>query len=404
MRALSSMLIRSRRARLNGESAFTLAELAVVIAILAILVSIAVPVMLSQATKAEHTVAVENLMIASKVIDNLWFNKLASQPNSISTGAYRDFDPPGEMASGATDGYVPIDAEYMSLREPKASWVDVTYGGSSGPVASLENGPYMVAEGYGFQINAVWKNGEMVDSGDDIATKWPVMAGKIGVITNQYYWEGGWNDNPDAQYITLVTLEVSKQIAHFYTLKVGVTLAGGSFDWKNGTGSPGDSFGDELASGKPPAGSTTPPDNPPVNPPGGDTTPTTPDPPPVTPPVTPPPATTPANPPGAPPGPNMASSVRIEPETLNLSSNGVFTVFIATAPGYSPNDIDPDSLKCYGAECKTVRVVGGWEVQVKFDRKDLENVPTGDHILILVTGKFNDGTVFQGWDFITVRA
>jgi hypothetical protein len=410
MKTLSSLLVRAREARRRGEVAFTLAELAIVICILAILVAIAVPVLLMSGNKAEHAVAVDNLITSSKIVDNIWFNRLASQSCPIPTGAYRDYNPPPELAGQAADGYVPVAAEYMSIREPKISWVDLEITGTSAPIAALENGPWCDAGGYGFKINGVWKNGQKVVEGSDIASKWDLMSGAVGVGVNKYFWDGGWQENPDNQYITLVTLEVRNQIAHFYTLNVGVTVAGGTFAWNNGSGSPGDSFGDELAS-KPPSNPPAPPagDNPPNNPPP-DTQPSTPpggdNPPPVTPPPpdNPPPATQPVTPPGQtpPPGTNMANTVKIEPDTLNLNSNGVFTVFVAFAPGYDPNNIVANSLRCYGATGTNVKVSGGWEIQVKFSRQDVEAVPTGDHVLILVTGAFKDGTTFQGWDYIRV--
>lgn len=422
MKTLSSFLVHAREARHRGESAFSLAELAIVIAILAILVAIAVPVILMSGSKAEHAVAVDNLVTSSKLVDNVWFNKLATQSCPIATGAYRDYSPPEELQSQATDGYVPVGAEYMSTREPKIRWVDLEISGTSEPVASLENGPYCDAGGYGFKIDSVWKNGQKLADGSDIASKWDLMAGAIGVGINKYFRDGGWQDNPDNQYMTLVTLEVHNKIAHFYTLNVGVTIAGGTFAWNNGAGSPGDSFGDELAEKPPsndnPPGGDNPPGevNPPSgdNPPGGDNPPATqpvtppPDNPPATEPVTPPPdnppATQPVTPPGQtpPPGTNMANTVRIEPETLNLNNNGVFTVFVAFAPGYDPNNIVSNSLRCYGATGTNVKVLGGWEIQMKFSRQDIEAVPEGDHVLILVTGVFKDGTPFQSWDYIRV--
>ncbi|MHB8896630.1 MAG: hypothetical protein ACYC99_15825, partial [Candidatus Geothermincolia bacterium] len=340
----------------------------------------------------------------------------------ISTGAYRDYDPPPELGEGAVDGYVPIDARYMSIREPKINWVDVSVGsgtgGASQPIASLENGPYAAA-GSGYTLEGIWKNGEQVGYGSDIANDWKAMAGKIGVVENKFYWDGSWQDNTDNQYLTLMTLEVTKDLAHFYTLNVGVTVAGGTFEWRNGAGSPGDSFGDELASEKPtggddvtPPGDENPPppgdDNPPPPgddnppPPGGDDPPATE---PVTPPVDPPPATEPVTPPNTPPpGPNQAATIQITPQALNQDANGVFKARIDLASGYDVNNIIPGSVRAYSAAPTDYKVTGNGTLTLTFRRGDLVDVPVGDSVLFLVTGTYLDGTVFQAWDWIKVLA
>jgi len=41
---------------------------------------------------------------------------------------------------------------------------------------------------------------------------------------------------------------------------------------------------------------------------------------------------------------------------------------------------------------------------VKFDREDLDNVPTGETVELTVTGKLTDGTKFAGSDIIRVIA
>jgi hypothetical protein len=423
MKTLSSFQVHAREARHRGESAFSLAELAIVIAILAILVAIAVPVILMSGSKAEHAVAVDNLVTSSKLVDNVWFNKLATQPCPIATGAYRDYSPPEELQSQATDGYVPVGAEYMSTREPKIRWVDLEISGTSEPVASLENGPYCDAGGYGFKIDSVWKNGQKLADGSDIASKWDLMAGAIGVGINKYFRDGGWQDNPDNQYMTLVTLEVHNKIAHFYTLNVGVTIAGGTFAWNNGAGSPGDSFGDELAEKPPsndnPPGGDNPPGevNPPSgdNPPGGDNPPATqpvtppPDNPPATEPVTPPPdnppATQPVTPPNTPPaGANQASSIRITPQSLNLGSHGVFKARIDMGTEYDAGNINISTVRAYGAAPTDDKTQGNGTLTLTFERDDLDlsGMPIGDSVMFLVTGRYNDGTVFQVWDFIKV--
>ncbi len=247
--------VRARSTALRGEGGFTLAEVGIVVAIIAILVSIAVPVLINHSSKAEHAVAVQNLVTGSKQVENVWFSKLATQVSPIPNGTYRDYNPPTELASSVVDGYVPINARYMSIWEPKTRWVDLEVGGGSKPVASPGNGSCRGAGDYAFRITSVWKAGEVVAASPDIANEWELMAGSIGIVENSYSWDGGWHNNKDTRYLTLVTLEVGKGLAHFYTLNLGVTVAGGAFDWKEGSGHPGDSFGDEMASEKPsPAG------------------------------------------------------------------------------------------------------------------------------------------------------
>jgi hypothetical protein len=102
------------------------------------------------------------------------------------------------------------------------------------------------------------------------------------------------------------------------------------------------------------------------------------------------------------PEPVIATAVRIEPETLNKSSNGSFTVFIVLPAGYNPNDLVPGSLKCSGAFATQVNVTGSNELNIKFEREDLLNVETGDAVVLTTTGVFSDGTPFVGHDTIKV--
>ena len=114
---------------------FTLLELMIVIAILAVIIGIAVPVFLSNTRKADHVVAVNNLMDGSRVVDETWYERLAGQPFTDGHEAYRDYSPPGDLqGTGAfqSNGWVPVDAHYMSLREPKIPWVDLRASGGSG--------------------------------------------------------------------------------------------------------------------------------------------------------------------------------------------------------------------------------------------------------------------------------
>jgi len=96
-------------------------------------------------------------------------------------------------------------------------------------------------------------------------------------------------------------------------------------------------------------------------------------------------------------------TIRIEPETLNLSSKGVITAFI-TLPGgyaYTLSDIDAATLVCEGARVKSTNIAAK-KLIAKFNTSDLGGVPTGDKVTLTVTGNFKDGTPFKGSDSIRV--
>jgi hypothetical protein len=97
--------------------------------------------------------------------------------------------------------------------------------------------------------------------------------------------------------------------------------------------------------------------------------------------------------------------VRIEPEVINLKSNGDFTIFIEMEfkEGHSVNDIEPTSLKCFGATAQSFTISSDNKMVVKFDRRNLQNVPVGDHVVFTVTGSFkNNGPSFMGYDEVCV--
>ena len=365
---------------------FTVLELLVIIVVISILVAIALPLYLGQSRGADKRVAQYNLKIGEKCVDALWYDKLIAQNPKDGIDSYRDWDPPELLRAGGsfeTSGWVPVGARYMSEREKRIKWADLEVTGSSPPVASADlNGLSLATAEYCFRINAVYSVGEQIAAGPDIWNDWSILPGKIGVIIDKYY-EGGWKDNTNNFYITLVTLERSGT-AHFLTLRQGTIYDSGSFDLKDGQ-DPGDS-----KEPQPPAPPTPPAPEPPVTPPAPE------------PPVTPPAPEPPAPPQPVQPEPVIASSVRIEPETLNKSSNGSFTVFIELPAGYNPNDLVPGSLTCSGAFATVVNVTGSNELNVKFEREDLLNVETGDAVVITITGVFIDGTPFIGHDTIEV--
>ena len=383
---------------------FTVLELLIIIVVISILVAIALPLYLNQSRGADKRVAQYNLKIGEKCVDALWYEKLAGQNPGDGIDSYRDWDPPELLRAGGsfeTSGWVPVGARYMSERERRIKWAELEVTGSSPPVASADlSGLGLATAEYCFRINTVYSVGEQIVAGPDIWNDWSILPGKIGVIVDKYY-EGGWQDNANNFYITLVTLERGGT-AHFLTLRQGAICDSGSFDWKDGQGNPGDSKDGD-----------NPGDNP-VNPgdnPGGDepqppapATPPNPEPPapPTTPPIPEPPVTPPAPPQPVQPEPVIASSVEIKPETLNLSSNGVFTAFVELPSGHDPDDLVVASLKCGGASAIRVNVTGSGKLNIKFDRQDLIGVLPGDAVVITITGVFSDGTPFIGHDTIRV--
>lgn len=114
-----------------------------------------------------------------------------------------------------------------------------------------------------------------------------------------------------------------------------------------------------------------------------------------------PPATQP-EPPGPPSGPNQASSIKITPQSLNPDANGVFKARIDLASGYDVDDINPSTVRSYGAAPTDWKTTGNGTLTLTFRRGDLVDVPVGDNVMFLVTGTYYDGTPFQAWDYIKV--
>ncbi len=393
----------------RGAEGFNLLELMLTILVLAILVGICVPVFIGRAKSADKTTAIANLRIGENCYDSIWYSRLATQGKD----AYRDYDPPEALKNRPeyqANGWVLVDGYYMSLEEPKIGWADLEVSEGSEPVASAEiQGLGIAAAPEGFRIKAIWLAGARIDKGVEDTTNWALLAHKIGVVTD-YYWEDGWKPNPDNKYVTLIVLEKSGT-AHYVVLNIGRVIARGNFQWENGRGNPGN--GTEEGSSpveepsQPPEGDNgddgSEGDNPVITPPLPDN--------PVDPgnpgtPGEPIPPEEPGEPgepeqPEQPPAAFTVTIVRVEPETLNLSSQGLFTVYISFPEGRHVSDTDMTSLRCSGAvgiECN----VASSMLVVKFYRQDLVDVPTGNNVVITVTGRLNDGTPFVGYDTIRV--
>ncbi len=98
----------------------------------------------------------------------------------------------------------------------------------------------------------------------------------------------------------------------------------------------------------------------------------------------------------------ILASVKIEPETLNLTSKGVFTVFIQLPEEYDVKDIDVETIEFEGAEVIKSNIRGNDTLIVKFRREDLMEVLIGDEVEITVMGELIDETKFKGSDIIRI--
>jgi len=94
--------------------------------------------------------------------------------------------------------------------------------------------------------------------------------------------------------------------------------------------------------------------------------------------------------------------IDIKPETLNLQSKGLFTAFIELPEGYGKEDVDIGTVECEAAPAVSGVMADDGRLIVKFDRQDLQDVPTGDAVKLTVTGKLSNGTAFAGSDTIRV--
>lgn len=98
--------------------------------------------------------------------------------------------------------------------------------------------------------------------------------------------------------------------------------------------------------------------------------------------------------------------VRIEPETLNLKSKGVFTAFITVPEGYDGRDWGISDLKCQGADMVKSSVSHDGRTYIaKFNRQDLINVAAGEAVTFKVEGLFKKGgkqALLLGYDTLRV--
>ena len=99
-----------------------------------------------------------------------------------------------------------------------------------------------------------------------------------------------------------------------------------------------------------------------------------------------------------------SANVRIEPETLNLKSEGVFTAFISLPFDKKHGYTAPTAVVCEGALATRVIKAGNFLI-AKFDRQDLINIVPADKAIFTVTAIYDhDGNrfAFEGSDTVRV--
>ena len=89
---------------------------------------------------------------------------------------------------------------------------------------------------------------------------------------------------------------------------------------------------------------------------------------------------------------------------IDLNSSGVLKAYITLPEGYDVANIDVATIECEGAPVfGDGRVIPGKQaLEVKFKISDLVGVPTGDAVLLTVTGELYDGTRFEGSNMLEV--
>lgn len=100
-------------------------------------------------------------------------------------------------------------------------------------------------------------------------------------------------------------------------------------------------------------------------------------------------------------GTALDATIEIEPETVNLGSNGVITAFIEPATDYSLAEIDISTVQCAGAKATKGTLANG-KLIVKFNQEELQNIIPAEEVLLAVGGQLTDGRWFYGIDTVRV--
>jgi len=105
-------------------------------------------------------------------------------------------------------------------------------------------------------------------------------------------------------------------------------------------------------------------------------------------------------------GSEIPAGVTFDRKKLNLNSSGILKAFITLPEGYDVADIDVSTVECEGAHAfgdgSVIR--GKQALEVKFKIPDLVDVPTGDAVLLSVTGELTTGERFEGSNTVKVIA
>ena len=97
----------------------------------------------------------------------------------------------------------------------------------------------------------------------------------------------------------------------------------------------------------------------------------------------------------------VTARVRIEPEHINVSANGVITGFVYLSAPYGFDDIDASTVTCAGAPAIIKEQGNEGCVLFKFERKDLINLPDGVNVLT-IKGRLYNGLLFEGSDTVKI--
>ena len=104
--------------------------------------------------------------------------------------------------------------------------------------------------------------------------------------------------------------------------------------------------------------------------------------------------------------PSIPVIIDIKPARLDLNSSGILKAYITMPEGYNVTveDINVSTVTCEGAPVfGDGNVIPGKQaLEVKFNIPDLEDVPTGDAVMLTVKGNLFDGTPFEGSNTLKV--
>ena len=92
----------------------------------------------------------------------------------------------------------------------------------------------------------------------------------------------------------------------------------------------------------------------------------------------------------------VPATVDIKLGTLNLKSNGVFTVSLAPPEGYKAEDIDVSTVTCAWAPARQATITGDGRLVLKFNCQDVVGVSPGEAVPLTVGGALTNGMGFAG--------